>query len=228
MMGCQTQRYWLARFGTYGAMQTVVLPERNRADVEENPARGPQEREVHLRLELRGRARGSPSGRDPEAGAGQAEAGEEGPAATRGEADTAPGPLRLQFRVRAGASPQHLAARRVGDVGAALPVRHDDARAGARRHGSDRQRQADASGAGMLSSRMGHRVIIGVAGAGEEISTRPSSSSPAGSGKVPRSAARSSRRDVPKIVDWYMEGKINIDDLITHMMPVERSMRPST
>ena len=30
------------------------------------------------------------------------------------------------------------------------------------------------------------------------------------------------RRDVPKIVDWYMEGRINIDDLITHMMPLEK------
>jgi S-(hydroxymethyl)glutathione dehydrogenase/alcohol dehydrogenase len=30
------------------------------------------------------------------------------------------------------------------------------------------------------------------------------------------------RRDVPRFVDWYMEGKINIDDLITHVMPLER------
>ncbi|MBC7516962.1 MAG: S-(hydroxymethyl)glutathione dehydrogenase, partial [Alkalinema sp. FL-bin-369] len=31
-----------------------------------------------------------------------------------------------------------------------------------------------------------------------------------------------SRRDVPKIVDWYMDGKINIDDLITEVMPIDR------
>jgi len=30
------------------------------------------------------------------------------------------------------------------------------------------------------------------------------------------------RRDVPKIVDWYMDGRINIDDLITHVMPLDR------
>ena len=49
-----------------------------------------------------------------------------------------------------------------------------------------------------------------------------SSSSPAASGKARPSAARAGRTDVPKIVDWYMERKINIDDLITHTMPLEK------
>ena len=48
-----------------------------------------------------------------------------------------------------------------------------------------------------------------------------SSSSPAACGKARPSAARAGRTDVPKIVDWYMDGKINIDDLITHTMPLD-------
>ena len=68
----------------------------------------------------------------------------------------------------------------------------------------------------------GESIIIGVAGAGEEISTRPFQLV---TGRVWRGSAfggARGRTDVPKIVDWYMEGKINIDDLITHVMPIEK------
>ena len=66
----------------------------------------------------------------------------------------------------------------------------------------------------------GESVIIGVAGAGQEISTRPFQLV---TGRVWRGTAfggAKGRTDVPKIVDWYMDGKINIDDLITHTMPL--------
>jgi S-(hydroxymethyl)glutathione dehydrogenase/alcohol dehydrogenase len=68
----------------------------------------------------------------------------------------------------------------------------------------------------------GECIIIGVAGAGQEISTRPFQLV---TGRVWRGSAfggARGRTDVPRIVDWYMEGKINIDDLITHTMPLER------
>jgi S-(hydroxymethyl)glutathione dehydrogenase/alcohol dehydrogenase len=68
----------------------------------------------------------------------------------------------------------------------------------------------------------GVSVIIGVAGAGEEISTRPFQLV---TGRVWKGSAfggARGRTDVPKIVDWYMEGKINIDDLITHVMPLSQ------
>lgn len=64
----------------------------------------------------------------------------------------------------------------------------------------------------------GVSVIIGVAGAGKEIATRPFQLV---TGRVWKGSAfggARGRTDVPKIVDWYMEGKINIDDLITHTM----------
>ncbi len=67
----------------------------------------------------------------------------------------------------------------------------------------------------------GECIIIGVAGAGEEISTRPFQLV---TGRVWKGSAfggARGRTDVPKIVDWYMQGKINIDDLITHVMPLE-------
>jgi len=67
----------------------------------------------------------------------------------------------------------------------------------------------------------GESVIIGVAGAGQEISTRPFQLV---TGRVWRGTAfggARGRTDVPRIVDWYMDGKINIDDLITHTMPLE-------
>ena len=66
----------------------------------------------------------------------------------------------------------------------------------------------------------GESVIIGVAGAGQEISTRPFQLV---TGRVWRGTAfggARGRTEVPKIVDWYMNGKINIDDLITHTMPL--------
>lgn len=67
----------------------------------------------------------------------------------------------------------------------------------------------------------GESVIIGVAGAGKEISTRPFQLV---TGRVWRGSAfggARGRTDVPKIVDWYMDGKINIDDMITHVMPLD-------
>ena len=66
----------------------------------------------------------------------------------------------------------------------------------------------------------GESIIIGVAGAGQEIATRPFQLV---TGRVWRGTAfggAKGRTDVPKIVDWYMDGKINIDDLITHTMPL--------
>ena len=67
----------------------------------------------------------------------------------------------------------------------------------------------------------GESIIIGVAGAGQEIATRPFQLV---TGRVWRGTAfggAKGRSDVPKIVDWYMDGKVNIDDLITHTMPLD-------
>lgn len=64
-------------------------------------------------------------------------------------------------------------------------------------------------------------VIVGVAGAGEEISTRPFQLVTGRTWKGTAFGGAKGRRDLPKIVDWYMEGKINIDDLITEFMPIE-------
>ncbi len=67
----------------------------------------------------------------------------------------------------------------------------------------------------------GESIIIGVAGAGQEISTRPFQLV---TGRVWRGTAfggARGRTDVPKIVNWYMDGKIDIDELITHKMPLE-------
>ncbi len=68
----------------------------------------------------------------------------------------------------------------------------------------------------------GVSVIIGVAGAGQEISTRPFQLV---TGRVWKGSAfggAKGRTDVPKIVDWYMDGKIDIDSLVTHVMPLLR------
>ncbi|WP_417493457.1 S-(hydroxymethyl)glutathione dehydrogenase/class III alcohol dehydrogenase [Maricaulis sp.] len=68
----------------------------------------------------------------------------------------------------------------------------------------------------------GESIIIGVAGAGQEISTRPFQLV---TGRVWRGSAfggARGRTDVPRIVDWYMDGKVNIDDLITHTMPLDK------
>ena len=68
----------------------------------------------------------------------------------------------------------------------------------------------------------GVSVIIGVAAAGQEISTRPFQLVTGRVWKGTAFGGARGRTDVPKIVDWYMEGKINIDDLITHVMPLEK------
>jgi S-(hydroxymethyl)glutathione dehydrogenase/alcohol dehydrogenase len=68
----------------------------------------------------------------------------------------------------------------------------------------------------------GESIIVGVAASGKEISTRPFQLV---TGRVWRGTAfggAKGRTDVPRIVDWYMNGKINIDDLITHTLPLER------
>ena len=67
----------------------------------------------------------------------------------------------------------------------------------------------------------GTSVIVGVAGAGQEISTRPFQLVTGRTWKGTAFGGARGRTDVPKIVDWYMNGKINIDDLITHTMPLE-------
>ncbi len=64
----------------------------------------------------------------------------------------------------------------------------------------------------------GVSVIIGVAGAGQEIKTRPFQLVTGRVWKGTAFGGAKGRRDVPRIVDWYMERKINIDDLITHKL----------
>ncbi|HMA51736.1 MAG TPA: zinc-binding dehydrogenase, partial [Magnetospirillaceae bacterium] len=68
----------------------------------------------------------------------------------------------------------------------------------------------------------GVSVIIGVAGAGQEISTRPFQLVTGRVWKGTAFGGAKGRRDVPKIVDWYMDGKIDIDSLITHVMPLDQ------
>lgn len=68
----------------------------------------------------------------------------------------------------------------------------------------------------------GESCIVGVAGAGKEISTRPFQLVTGRSWRGTAFGGARGRTDVPKIVDWYMEGKLNIDDLITHKMPLSR------
>ena len=68
----------------------------------------------------------------------------------------------------------------------------------------------------------GESILIGVAGAGQEIKTRPFQLV---TGRVWKGSAfggARGRTDVPKIVDWYMEGKIDIDSLVTHTLPLDR------
>ncbi len=68
----------------------------------------------------------------------------------------------------------------------------------------------------------GKSVVVGVAGAGQEIATRPFQLV---TGRVWMGTAfggARGRTDVPRVVDWYMDGKINIDDLITHVLPFEQ------
>jgi S-(hydroxymethyl)glutathione dehydrogenase/alcohol dehydrogenase len=68
----------------------------------------------------------------------------------------------------------------------------------------------------------GVSVIIGVAGAGQEIATRPFQLVTGRVWKGTAFGGARGRTDVPKIVDWYMQGRIAIDDLITHKLPLER------
>ena len=68
----------------------------------------------------------------------------------------------------------------------------------------------------------GKSFIIGVAAAGQEISTRPFQLVTGREWRGSAFGGARGRTDVPKIVDWYMEGKLNIDDLITHRLPLER------
>ena len=68
----------------------------------------------------------------------------------------------------------------------------------------------------------GQSIIIGVAEAGQEIATRPFQLVTGRHWLGTAFGGAKGRRDVPKIVDWYMDKKIDIDSLITHVMPVEK------
>ncbi len=68
----------------------------------------------------------------------------------------------------------------------------------------------------------GVSVIVGVAGAGQEISTRPFQLVTGRVWKGTAFGGAKGRTDVPKIVDWYMDGKIDIDSLITQVMPIDQ------
>jgi S-(hydroxymethyl)glutathione dehydrogenase/alcohol dehydrogenase len=68
----------------------------------------------------------------------------------------------------------------------------------------------------------GQSIIIGVAGAGQEIATRPFQLVTGRVWKGTAFGGARGRTDVPRIVDWYMDGRINIDDLITHTLPFEQ------
>jgi len=67
----------------------------------------------------------------------------------------------------------------------------------------------------------GTSIIIGVAGAGEEISTRPFQLVTGRNWRGSAFGGARGRTDVPRIVDWYMDGRINIDDLITHRLTLD-------
>ena len=68
----------------------------------------------------------------------------------------------------------------------------------------------------------GQSIIIGVAESGREIATRPFQLVTGRVWKGTAFGGARGRTDVPRIVDWYMDGKVNIDDLITHVLPLER------
>ena len=71
----------------------------------------------------------------------------------------------------------------------------------------------------------GRSIIIGVAEAGAEISTRPFQLVTGRKWEGTAFGGARGRTDVPHIVDWYMDGRINIDDLITHTLPLEEINR---
>ena len=68
----------------------------------------------------------------------------------------------------------------------------------------------------------GQSIVIGVAGSGQEIKTRPFQLVTGRTWKGTAFGGARGRTDVPKIVDWYMGGKIEIDPMITHVLPLER------
>jgi S-(hydroxymethyl)glutathione dehydrogenase/alcohol dehydrogenase len=68
----------------------------------------------------------------------------------------------------------------------------------------------------------GKSIVIGVAAAGQEISTRPFQLVTGRHWLGSAFGGARGRTDVPKIVDWYMEGKLKIDELITHTLPLDR------
>ena len=68
----------------------------------------------------------------------------------------------------------------------------------------------------------GESIVIGVAGAGQEISPRPFQLVTGRSWRGSAFGGARGRTDVPKIVDWYMQGLIEIDPMITHTMPLDR------
>ena len=68
----------------------------------------------------------------------------------------------------------------------------------------------------------GTSIIIGVAGSGEEIATRPFQLVTGRNWRGSAFGGVKSRTEVPNFVDWYMDGRINIDDLVTHNLPLER------
>ncbi|MNI64087.1 S-(hydroxymethyl)glutathione dehydrogenase [compost metagenome] len=68
----------------------------------------------------------------------------------------------------------------------------------------------------------GQSILIGVAAAGEEISTRPFQLVTGREWKGSAFGGARGRTDVPKIVDWYMENRISIDDMITHRLTLEQ------
>ena len=68
----------------------------------------------------------------------------------------------------------------------------------------------------------GTSIIIGVAPSGTGISTRPFQLVTGRNWRGSAFGGARGRTDVPRIVDWYMEGKIDIDSLITHTMPLDR------
>jgi S-(hydroxymethyl)glutathione dehydrogenase/alcohol dehydrogenase len=67
----------------------------------------------------------------------------------------------------------------------------------------------------------GESIVIGVAGAGQEIATRPFQLVTGRTWKGTAFGGARGRTDVPKIVDWYMEGKIQIDPMITHRLTLD-------
>ena len=80
----------------------------------------------------------------------------------------------------------------------------------------------DAPGARVPHKGWGASIIIGVAEAGAEIATRPFQLVTGRKWKGSAFGGARGRTDVPKIVDWYMDGKITIDELITHRLQLEQ------